>query len=85
MLSAISASGMEHVHGSTQIGKDYSNTTVYDFHSSPLQPNKTVDGYADDQEDLVIWFWLVFTANSGCLQTLTFIYRIGSNFSCIQL
>ena len=28
MLSAISASGMEGVHGSTQTGKDYSNTTV---------------------------------------------------------
>ena len=28
MLSAISASGMEHVHKSTQTGEDYSNTTV---------------------------------------------------------
>ena len=28
MLSAISASDMEGVHGSTQTGKDYSNTTV---------------------------------------------------------
>ena len=28
MLSAVSASGMERVHGSKQTGKDYSNTTV---------------------------------------------------------
>ena len=28
MLSMISASGMEHVYGSKQIGEDYSNTTV---------------------------------------------------------
>ena len=28
MLSAISASGVERVHGSAQTGKDYSNTTV---------------------------------------------------------
>ena len=28
MLSVISASGVKRVHGSTQTGKDYSNTTV---------------------------------------------------------
>ena len=28
ILSVISASGMEHVHGYTKTGKDYSNTTV---------------------------------------------------------
>ena len=36
MLSAISASGMKRVHGPTQTGKGYSNTTVSNLFSKSL-------------------------------------------------